>query len=73
MDITSLKQLPASSSTYGARIGITADTEVNIPGMYLDFDGNGDSLAEGARWTLRQEGTEARVRDLVIVKDPTNA
>jgi len=66
-NITSIKQLPACKSTYGARIGITADTDVNIPGMYLDFDGGGESTALGARWTLRQEGTEARVRDLVIV------
>jgi hypothetical protein len=62
--IRSLNELSATSPTI-----ISADTECNIPGYYIDFDGNTQDCAEpGARWTLRAIDTEARVRDLVIGK-----
>jgi hypothetical protein len=68
MVLTSLSQLPAAKSTYGNRIPISADTEVNIPGFYIDADFcHGETTDVGAPWVLRQEGTHARVRDLVIV------
>jgi hypothetical protein len=60
--ITSLDQLSAAAPTR-----INPNTNVTIPGTYLDFDGNKtNSCARGARWTLRAEGTDARIRDLVI-------
>jgi len=60
--ITSIDQLNATAPTK-----ITKDTCVEIPGTYLDFDGNTlDACARGARYTLRAEGTDARIRDLVI-------
>lgn len=60
--ITSLKQLSAKSVT-----AINATANVVIPGFHLDWDGNGESAtAQGARYTLRADATDARVRDLVI-------
>jgi hypothetical protein len=60
--ITSLNQLSAAAPTR-----INPNTNVNIPGTYLDYDGNKtNSCAHGARWTLRAEGTDARLRDLEI-------
>lgn len=62
--ITRLNQLNARGTTE-----ITADTEVVIPGCYIEWDGNGSSQkAVGARWTLRSNSNDARLRDLVIVK-----
>jgi hypothetical protein len=61
--ITNLKQLDAKKPTE-----ITSDTEVDIPGCYLDWDGNkGSPTAVGAKHTLRSESNDARLRDLVIV------
>jgi hypothetical protein len=60
--ITNLKQLDTKKPTE-----ITADTEVVIPGCYLDWDGNkGSPSAVGARHTLRAKSNNARLRDLVI-------
>ncbi len=60
--IRSLKELSASTPT-----PIDADTECNIPGYYIEWNGNGqDCAAPGARWTLRELSTGARVRDLVV-------
>jgi len=62
--ITRLNQLNARGVT-----DITADTEVDIPGCHIEWDGNGrDQKAVGARWTLRADSNDARLRDLVIVK-----
>lgn len=62
--ITRLNQLNAREPTE-----ITADTEVDIPGCHIEWDGNGRSQkAVGARWTLRADSNDARLRDLVIVK-----
>jgi len=61
--ITNLKQLDTKKPTE-----ITSDTDVNIPGCYLDWDGNkGSPTAIGARHTLRAKSNDARLRDLVIV------
>ena len=59
--IESLSQLSASHPTT-----IRPDTEVTVPGCYIDFDGNGEMTAKGARWTLRDAKTDARMRDLVV-------
>ena len=59
--ITSLDQLNGSIPTV-----ITPDTEVDIDGCYIDWDGNQSPTASGARYTLRDNRTDARIRDLVI-------
>lgn len=60
--ITSLDQLSSNHPTK-----ISADTEVNVPGCYMDFDGNTKRRTEpGSRWTLRDSKTDARMRDLVV-------
>ena len=62
--ITRLNQLNAREPTE-----IKADTEVRIPGCHIEWDGNGRSQkAPGARYTLRSDENDARLRDLVIVK-----
>lgn len=53
--ITSLDQLDPRAPT-----AIGPDTEVVVPGCYLDPDGR------SGRWTLRSLATDARVRDLVV-------
>ena len=61
--IQSLSDLNASAPT-----PISEDTNVLVPGCYLDWDGGkvGTATAKGARYTLRAIGTDARLRDLVI-------
>lgn len=60
--IRNLYELSASSPTV-----ITADTEVAIPNCHIEWDGNGpSSTAKGARYTLRADSNDARLRDLVI-------
>jgi hypothetical protein len=59
--IRALASLLASSPTV-----IHPETDVRIPGAYLEWDGNLAPTAKGARYTLRSESTGARVRDLVI-------
>jgi len=60
--IRKLSQLNASKPTV-----IKVDTEVSIPGCHIEWDGNGPhELAPGARYTLRDDKTDARLRDLVI-------
>lgn len=62
--ITHLNQLNAREPTE-----ITAATEVDIPGCHIEWNGNGRSQkAVGARWTLRADSNDARLRDLIIVK-----
>jgi len=60
--IRNLSELSASAPTI-----IQADTEVAIPNCNIEWDGNGPSpTAPGARYTLRADSNDARLRDLVI-------
>jgi len=60
--IRTLAELTATEPTV-----ITEETNVLIPGCYIDWNGNGsDACAPGARYTLRDEQSDARVRDLVL-------
>lgn len=66
--ITRLNQLSPREPTE-----ITSDTEVNIPGYHIEWDGNGRGpQAPGARYTLRSDDNDARVRDLVITGEAEN-
>lgn len=60
--IRTLRELDSSRPTV-----IDPNTEINIPGLYPEWNGNGENCAaKGARWTVRDLNTGARVRDLVI-------
>ena len=65
--LAQLKAEPRDAVTGATRIA--AETEIAIPGMHIDWDGGrGDvnRTAPGQRWTLRYDGSDARVLDLVI-------
>ena len=60
--ITNLAALSGTEPTK-----ISADAEVAVAGCYMDFDGNTLRGSDpGARWTLRDSKTDARMRDLVV-------